>query len=216
MKLFALLFGKKYYAAHSFLIKYLLIAKGLSIGKNFYIEGMPKIKSSGKMPNIEIGDNVSIMGDIELKTREEGKIKVKNNVKIDNGCRLLAAQKGILSIAEGVKIGCYTIINSGGNTEIGLNTLISGFCYLQTSSHGKDKNSPIQLQPHEHKNIKIGLDCWIGSHVSILGGVNLSRGTIIGTKSVMIKNSKPFEIWAGVPAKKISHRKNKNKLTKLK
>jgi acetyltransferase-like isoleucine patch superfamily enzyme len=53
---------------------------------------------------------------------------------------------------------------------------------------------------------KIGNDVWIGANVIILGGLEIGNGAIIAAGSVVTKNVKPFEIVAGVPAKKIKMR----------
>ena len=58
----------------------------------YSVLSLPKIV--GKRRNIQIGDNVMIMKDVELKTRSKGRIVIDNNVKIDK-CFL---NKGILNI----------------------------------------------------------------------------------------------------------------------
>lgn len=46
-------------------------------------------------------------------------------------------------------------------------------------------------------------DVWIGASVTILPGVKIGRGSIVGAGSVVVKNVDPFTIVAGVPAKPI-------------
>lgn len=45
--------------------------------------------------------------------------------------------------------------------------------------------------------------CWIGGNVTILPGVTVGHGTIIGAGAVVIKDCEPNSVYAGVPAKKI-------------
>lgn len=49
-------------------------------------------------------------------------------------------------------------------------------------------------------------DAWIGYGVIIIAGVRIGRGAIVGAGSVVTKNVPPYEIHAGVPAKKIGER----------
>lgn len=56
------------------------------------------------------------------------------------------------------------------------------------------------------EKLKIGNDVWIGSGVSILRNVSISDGAVIGSGAVVTHNIGPYEIWAGVPAKKIGQR----------
>jgi len=56
------------------------------------------------------------------------------------------------------------------------------------------------------KRTKIGHDVWIGCGVTIISGCNIGNGTVIGAGAVVTKDIPPYEIWAGVPARKIGQR----------
>ncbi len=49
-------------------------------------------------------------------------------------------------------------------------------------------------------------DVWVGHGVTIMAGVRIGRGAIIAAGSVVTKDVPPYEIHAGVPAKRISDR----------
>lgn len=49
-------------------------------------------------------------------------------------------------------------------------------------------------------------DVWIGNNSTIIAGVNLGMGSIIGANSLVTSDVPPCEIWAGNPAKKIKDR----------
>jgi acetyltransferase-like isoleucine patch superfamily enzyme len=52
----------------------------------------------------------------------------------------------------------------------------------------------------------IGDDVWIGCNVVVRAGVSVQRGAVIGAGSVVTRDVGPYEIWAGVPARKIKQR----------
>lgn len=54
--------------------------------------------------------------------------------------------------------------------------------------------------------LEIGNDVWIGSTVCITRGVKIGDGAVIGAGAVVTHDVGPYEIWAGVPAKKIGQR----------
>lgn len=56
------------------------------------------------------------------------------------------------------------------------------------------------------KKIVIGNDVWIASNACILRGVTIAGGAVIGAGAVVNRNVGPYEVWAGVPAKKIGQR----------
>jgi len=64
-------------------------------------------------------------------------------------------------------------------------------------------------------DIKIGNDVWIGYGVTLLGGVNISDGAVIGACSVVTKNIPPYEIWCGNPARFIRARFTKEQIESL-
>ena len=47
---------------------------------------------------------------------------------------------------------------------------------------------------------------WIGDHVTLLSGVNIGSGAVIGACSVVTRDIPPFSIAVGVPAKVIKKR----------
>jgi acetyltransferase-like isoleucine patch superfamily enzyme len=52
----------------------------------------------------------------------------------------------------------------------------------------------------------IGADAWIGFRAIVMAGVTVGRGAIIAAGAVVTKDVPPYEIHAGVPAKKIGER----------
>lgn len=49
-------------------------------------------------------------------------------------------------------------------------------------------------------------DVWLGANVTVKSGVRIGCGAVIGAGSVVTRDVPPYEIWAGVPARKIRDR----------
>ena len=58
----------------------------------------------------------------------------------------------------------------------------------------------------EIKQTMIGRDCWLGAHCFINCGVNIADGCIIAAGAVVTKDTEPYGIYGGVPAKRIKDR----------
>lgn len=54
--------------------------------------------------------------------------------------------------------------------------------------------------------ITISDDVWVGCGVTILKGVHIGRGSIVGAGAVVTKDIGENEIWAGNPARKVKNR----------
>lgn len=53
---------------------------------------------------------------------------------------------------------------------------------------------------------KIGNDCWFGSDVTLIGGVEVHDGAVVLAHAVVTKDVPPYAIVGGVPAKVIGYR----------
>lgn len=49
-------------------------------------------------------------------------------------------------------------------------------------------------------------DVWVGFGCIVMQGVRIGRGSVVASGSVVTKDIPPFEIWGGVPARKIRDR----------
>src|SRR5216684_2558800 len=97
------------------------------------------------------------------------------------------------SLGHHNKIWAFNKIYIGPYVQsaIGL-TLISG-------GHNVNDFSPLT----ENQEIHLEGENWIGANVTIIGGVRIGRGAIIGAGSVVVNDIPPYSIAAGVPAKVI-------------
>jgi len=179
---------------------------GIKIGKNFYIEGTPKLKINGKPENIIIENNVSILGNIDLRNRENGKIIIRNNVMIEDGCRFVSAREGTIEIGESSIITTLAIFNGGGDIIIGKKCVFGARCSINSNEHIFSKDTFIQDSGYIFKSVIIEDGCWITTNVSINKGVCLGKGSIIASGAVVTKSTEKNSIYGGIPAKKIGER----------
>lgn len=95
-----------------------------------------------------------------------------------------------------------------GIVHIGNDVLIGKDLIAVTRNHGfSDKNTLIRKQGYsEEKPIYIGNDVWIGHRVTILPGVHIADGCVVGAGSVVTKDTEAYGIYAGNPAKKVKER----------
>jgi acetyltransferase-like isoleucine patch superfamily enzyme len=118
-----------------------------------------------------------------------------------------------------VHMGCFF---AGRNISIGSSTAINRRCYLDGRVRVTIGNS-VSISPEvyilslthdaqsrdfraEGKEVVIEDYVWIGSRAMIMPGVRLGKGCIVGAGSVVTKDVPPYDIVAGVPARKIGER----------
>ena len=70
-----------------------------------------------------------------------------------------------------------------------------------------EKNALINEQPNINGPINIKADVWLATGAKILKGVTIEQGGVVAAGAVLSSNVAPYQIFAGIPAKKISDRK---------
>lgn len=121
-------------------------------------------------------------------------------------------EKGV-HFGDGLTIGYGSGIGANGTVAddvfIGKNVMIGQEVLMITSNHRMDRlDVPMGQQGMtETKPIVIGNDVWIGARVTILPGVHIGNGCVIGAGSILTKNVPDFEVWGGNPARFIKKRK---------
>jgi len=106
--------------------------------------------------------------------------------------------------------GCEFNVRAG--VAIGSHALIASGCKFIDHDHAfAARNTPMKQQADGfEKAIMLEEDVWLGANVIVLKGVTIGRGAIIAAGSVLTKPVGAFEIWAGVPARKIGDRPDYN------
>ena len=117
-----------------------------------------------------------------------------------------------IQIGDHVQVNDYVHIASINSIIIGNYVLIASKVFISDHNHGKysgvGQESPL-TPPAEralHSNpVIIEDNVWIGESVSILPGVRIGKGSIIGTMAVVTHDIPPFSIAVGTPAAVIKH-----------
>jgi acetyltransferase-like isoleucine patch superfamily enzyme len=201
VRLLAFFLGDWVYGPYSRLVAWRLRRRGVRVGARLRVEGALRLKIRGRPENIRIGDDVMFLGDADLRNRENGRILIGDRCRIDHGVRLVAAREATFSLGEESEIGLYSVVNCGADVTVGRWCMISGFAYLQSSNHGLRRDQLIKRQDHVRAPIRIGDDVLLTSHVTVLPGVTIGDGVVVGAKAVVTEDVPPYTVVVGVPAK---------------
>jgi len=107
---------------------------------------------------------------------------------------------------KNIKIGKNVFINAccrfqdQGGIEIGDGSLIGHNTTIATLNHDFNPDKRANLHPSP---VKIGKKVWIGSDCTILPGVEIGDGAVIGAGSVVTKNVPASSVAVGSPARVI-------------
>lgn len=94
-----------------------------------------------------------------------------------------------LTMGEHSSIGPYGYVGCSGKITIGKNVMFGPKCSLFAENHVfSDTETSIKSQGVRQKGITIEDDCWIGSNVTILDGVIIGKGSVIGAGALVTKD----------------------------
>lgn len=130
------------------------------------------------------------------------------------GCRIEAYPTGdnnTLFIGKNFQMNDYVHITAMNSVIIGDNVLLASKIYISDCAHGSysgnEYDSHPDISPDKRplfsKPVIIKDNVWLGEFVSVLPGVTIGKGTIVGANSVVSKSLPPYVIAVGSPAKPI-------------
>lgn len=157
------------------------------------------LKNIIKNPNIIVGD-YTYYDDFEDVHNFEKNVKYHFDFV---GDKLIIGK--FCQIASGV-----TFIMNGANH---LQNSVSTFPF---AIFGEDWKGAMEGKSYPTKgDTEIGNDVWIGFDATIMPGIKIADGAIIGSKSVVTKDVEPYSIVGGNPAKLIRKRFSEEKIAEL-
>ena len=137
-----------------------------------------------------------------------------------------------ISLADGVRIDDFTRIEGGLGVEIGRLVHVSSFCSIFAGGGARRGDSSCMAQgsriltgserldaamssvaPSEWRQVDTGVSildhlAFLGANSVMMPGSSLAVGAVLGAGGVLTAGVRvpPWEVWAGVPARRISVR----------
>jgi len=140
--------------------------------------GRPRIENHGRLI---IGDHAifrSVNVPLELVVEVGATLTIGDECHLEYGVSIAASER--ITIGDRAHIGPYVMI------------IDSEYHHVYDRA-GRPSSRPVVIED----------DVWIGAKASILPGVTVGRGSIVGAGAVVTKDVPPFSIAGGVPAKVI-------------
>ena len=148
------------------------------------------------------------------RTGTKGNISIGKDGFVRGG--LIVEGKGVISIGDRVYLGGDTMIGACNKIVIGDDVIIASKCRIYDNnnhpiapadrlemSRSGDFFGPLWRWNEKvaNKPVAIGNNVWIGEHCSVMKGVTIGDGSIVGCRAVVTKDVPPYTIVAGNPAK---------------
>ncbi len=137
------------------------------------------------------------------------------NAQLDNNCQLMDFV--FVDAGKSLRIGKYStltwncLIEGGANTYIGDRVFLGPGTKVLTSTYKLNGYYSIEHIPEDCRgtdfgDITIKDDAYIGANCTILPGVIIGEGAVVGANSLVDRKLKPWGIYFGTPVKLIGMR----------
>lgn len=174
-----------------------------------------KIQKFKKNASFPSGMDTVTFGLTANCTNESGN---KTNISIGHHCDILGSLyvqgDGVIRIGNYTTIRAHSHIGAVESIVIGNHVIISNHVTIyDNNNHPTDPKARIEMCESgfyserwkwihsDHKPVIIEDNVWIGECATILKGVTIGAGSVVGSHSVVTKNVEPYTVVVGNPAK---------------
>lgn len=148
------------------------------------------------------------------------KIIRPQNAELDNHCQVF--DYVFIDAGKSLKIGKYStltwhaLVEGGASTRIGDRVFIGPGTKLLTSTYKINgfftvEHLPEGCQETEYGDITIEDDAYIGASCTIMPGVKVGEGAVVGVNSLVRNDLEPWTVYVGTPCKVIGKREKPTK-----
>jgi acetyltransferase-like isoleucine patch superfamily enzyme len=117
----------------------------------------------------------------------------------------------LIRIGSDVAMNDYVHIGAVESVSIGDRVLIASKVFISDHDHGSYGKGGLHTDPRipprqrllSASPVVIEDDVWLGEFVSVLAGVRIGKGSVIGTMSTVTRDIPPYSIAVGSPARVI-------------
>lgn len=107
-----------------------------------------------------------------------------------------------VQIGDGSFLNADAHLDANGGIRIGRNVRIGPRATILTSDHeigpAEQRCGTYQARP-----VTIEDGCWLATNVTVLPGVTIARGCVIGAGAVVTRDTEPDGLYVGSPARRI-------------
>ena len=149
-----------------------------------------------------VGRQVRIGRAVLINVVKGGRLHLGDQVVVEANVKLVAL--GELTIGCRGFVGQGTVIASHERVSIGSDALIAEFVTIRDQDHETSEATvPYNQQGLATAPIEIGENVWLGSKVSVVRGVRIGAGCVVGANSVVSRDLPEAAVCVGAPARPI-------------
>lgn len=144
--------------------------------------------------------------------RSPDRLRLARGVTVDRGVLLHCggmgwSPEGHIEVGADSYIGPHAVLFGAGGIRIGCDCLVSPGVVITSHQHTfAELERTIREQPLRFAEVVVEDDVWIGANATVLPGVRIGRGAVVGAGAVVTKDVPAHAVVMGVPARRVRDR----------
>jgi acetyltransferase-like isoleucine patch superfamily enzyme len=180
-----------------------------SVGRNVVFGANITLRHPHK---IALGDGVVIDENVSLDAKGDDNkgITLGDGVFIGRNS-ILSCKNGDITLEKNANIGFNCLLTSTNSIRVGEDNIIAAYTYLLGGGGYRIDGIETPIRENYDYAGKGGVvtreNVWIGTHVTVLDGVTIESGCVIGAGSVVSKSLDKNTVATGTPARPVRRRR---------
>lgn len=159
-------------------------------------------------PGIETGGFVFFPRHYDISKARGARFEIGAWVWIGEGCAF-RSHEGVLKIGRKTTFGGRNTINCYERVEVGEECLFADNIYIVDFDHWYlDPHMSVRSQGIRKEPIVLGPNVWVAEKATILRGVTIGQGAVVGSMSLVTRDVPDYAVVGGVPARILKYRRN--------
>jgi acetyltransferase-like isoleucine patch superfamily enzyme len=176
-----------------------------SAGRKLVVGRSVTLRGPGR---IHLEKGVTLGDYVELSARgDSSSIRISEHTLVGRGT-IIHARDGTIEIGPQGSIGTNCRLGTSSGLRIGRFSLFASGCSIGGGDHPfEDSAVPMASRPAVSKGgVTIGDDVWLGIGVTVLDGVTIGQGAVLGACSLVTRDIPEMAIAYGIPARVVRFR----------
>lgn len=175
----------------------LSIAESAKVPPSFDVYGTGRLEI-GPYAVLEEG------GAVFLGASGKGHVRLRARSYVKRGA-ILRTYEGRIEVGRRTTIGEMSVIAGHGGVTFGDDVIVSAFCYFNSADHIRmSPDYAVRFQGETAAGIAVREGAWIGTHCTVLDGVDIGPHSTLGAHSLLSTNTEANSTYAGVPARRLN------------
>lgn len=167
------------------------------IGRGFYSQGASRVTLG---PDSSFYPGCFIQGRGHLDIASEVTFFPQSYISV-------GGENSVVRVGTKSHFAAGCAIYGGGGVSIGDFCNVAAHVVITSVQHDPAMHGrPMALAPSTSAPITIDDDVWLGANSTIVQGVHIATGCIVGANGVLTRDTEPYGIYVGVPARRVKDR----------